>query len=98
MDNAIFETEYKHNHAYNCTTEQIEQLQNIPAFKKTGFSIELIRPEIMTNGTDRNDGTVDDLFYYLNVNGVTISTGNIFDILNAVQIMKKLYAFVYPNE
>lgn len=92
------ETEYKHKHAYNCTAEQIEQLRNIPAFNKTGFTIELVRPEIIIRGTDRNDGTEEDLFYYLNINGVPVSTGNIFDILKAVQILLKLYGFVYPRK
>lgn len=92
------ETEYKHVHAYKCAAEQLEQLKNIPAFINTGFSIELIRPEINVNGSDRNDGTDGEIIYYLTVNNVIIATGNIFETLTAVQTLLKLYGFVYLNE
>ena len=93
-----YETEYKRKHAFNCAAEQIEQLKITPAFIKTGFRIELIRPVITVNGSDQNDGSDGDIFYYLNVDGVTVATGNIFDVLAAVQILLKLYGLVYLNE
>ena len=92
------EKEYKHVHAYKCTTEQIDQLRRIPAFHKTGFRIELLRPAEIVNGTDHNDGTDGEIFYYLTINGVIIETGNIFDILRSVQTLLKLYGSVYPND